>query len=69
MSGNDLVKMMTQELLKYMHTPKVERKRKKELKKAQKEARAIRYFGLIPFALKMFFDTKKRRMSVYRDKR
>ncbi|MBO8156115.1 MAG: YqzE family protein [Bacillaceae bacterium] len=61
MSGNDLVKYMTQEFLKYMHLPKEERKKRKVLKKQQEERRTIRYFGMVPFALKMFIDSKKKR--------
>lgn len=49
MKTNDIVKFMTEEFVRYINTPKAERK-----KKAPKENWATRYFGMIPMALRMF---------------
>ncbi|KGP91944.1 hypothetical protein N780_16495 [Pontibacillus chungwhensis BH030062] len=54
MSGNDYVKFMTQEIVKYMDLPEDERKKRKEQKK-QQEAISSRWFGMLPFALKFMF--------------
>lgn len=50
MKSNDIVKYVTQEFVRYMDTPKDERKKKKP-----KENWSSRYFGMIPMALRMFF--------------
>lgn len=57
---NDIVKYMTQELLKYMHLSKDEKLERKENKKIYKHSRSERYFGVIPTAFKMFLKNKKR---------
>lgn len=48
MSSNDIVKYLTQEFVKYIDTPKSERKRK------PKELWSFRLFGMIPMSLWMF---------------
>ncbi|HJV46978.1 MAG TPA: YqzE family protein [Bacillota bacterium] len=46
--SNDIVKYLTQEFVRYIDTPKNERKRK------QKEQWSSRMFGMIPMSLRIF---------------
>lgn len=48
MSSNDIVKYLTQEFVKFIDTPKNERKKK------PKEQWSSRWFGMIPMAIRMF---------------
>jgi YqzE-like protein len=59
LSTNDYVKYMTQQLVRYMDTPKEERKAKKSIRKTERSPFANRWFGILPFAV-MFFIKKKR---------
>lgn len=59
LSTNDYVKYMTQQLVRYMDTPKEERKAKKSIRKTERSPLANRWFGILPFAV-MFFMRKKR---------
>lgn len=58
MSGNDYVKFMTQEIVKYMDMPQDEKKKRKEIKKTHREPITNHMFGVIPFALKFLFKRK-----------
>lgn len=51
-SSNDLIKYFTEEIVRYLDTPKDDRKRK------PKEPLANRWFGFLPLALKMWFKRK-----------
>jgi hypothetical protein len=51
MSSNEYVKYLTQRIVKYMDTPKIERK----ATKPHKEHWVNRWFGMIPMSLKMMF--------------
>ncbi|WP_407268371.1 YqzE family protein [Radiobacillus sp. PE A8.2] len=62
MSGNDYVKYMTQEVVKYMDTPQEERKKKRRERKQERRADtplSNRWFGLLPFAFKLLIKKKK----------
>ncbi|WP_226035035.1 YqzE family protein [Aquibacillus saliphilus] len=60
MSGNDYVKFMTQEIVKYMDTPQDERKKRKNKQRMSKENNISgRWFGLLPFAFKLLVKKKK----------
>lgn len=48
-SSNDLIKYVTQEVVRYIDTPKQHRKEK------VKENFSSRWFGMIPFSIKMLF--------------
>ncbi|QHS22741.1 YqzE family protein [Virgibacillus sp. MSP4-1] len=61
MSGNEIVKYMTQELTKYMQLPKDEREQRKSRRKNEKSSRSNRYFGMLPAAFKMFWDGKRKK--------
>ncbi|KIQ95619.1 hypothetical protein LH47_00254 [Anoxybacillus thermarum] len=62
MAGNDYVKFMTEQVVKYLDQPKDERKRqkqeKKQLKKQQKQPFLYRWFGVIPYAIMLLFKRK-----------
>lgn len=49
MSSNDIVKYLTQEFVRYIDTPKENRKKK------QKESWTSRWFGMIPMSFKVFW--------------
>ncbi|HZH58328.1 MAG TPA: YqzE family protein [Metabacillus sp.] len=62
MSTNDYVKYVTQQLVKYMDTPKETRKQQKEERKNQDSSTAYysnRWFGVLPFAFKLFMNKRK----------
>nr|WP_204497134.1 YqzE family protein [Aquibacillus albus] len=60
MSGNDYVKFMTQEIVKYMNMPQEEKKKRKENRSNNKTDNISgRWFGLLPFALKLLIQKKK----------
>lgn len=54
MSSQDLVKFLTQELVKYMETPRHQRKQR------TKETWMMRWFGMIPLSVKMMIHRKRR---------
>lgn len=60
MSGNDIVKYMTQELVRKLDMPQEERKKVRELRKSERKTGYNKWFGVIPFGLQMFFQRKKR---------
>ncbi|ANB61715.1 yqzE-like family protein [Anoxybacillus amylolyticus] len=55
---NDYMKFMTQQFVRYMDQPKEERKRMREQRKQEKPPLLSHWFGMIPFALQMFFRRK-----------
>ncbi|MCP8616844.1 YqzE family protein [Salirhabdus salicampi] len=59
-SGNDIVKYMTEEIVKYAHLPRDEKKQRKQMKKLQRQNKSSRYFGLLPDAIKMYVQSKKK---------
>lgn len=61
-STNDYVKYVTQQLVKYMDTPKETRKQQKEERKIQDLTTSYysnRWFGVLPFALKLLINKRK----------
>ncbi|MED4400913.1 YqzE family protein [Metabacillus fastidiosus] len=61
MSTNDYVKYVTQQLVKYMDTPKEERKQKKEeKKKVDVQPYSNQWLGILPFAFKLMVNKKKK---------
>ncbi|QDP40587.1 YqzE family protein [Radiobacillus deserti] len=59
MSGNDYVKFMTQEIVKYMDTPSEERKERKKRRRSHEEGLSSHWFGMLPLAFKLLFKKKK----------
>lgn len=61
MSGNDYVKFMTQEIVKYMDTPQAERKKMRQEQRSNKEVSVSNHwFGILPFAFKLLIKKKKK---------
>ncbi|UOQ85993.1 YqzE family protein [Gracilibacillus salinarum] len=58
MSSNDYVKYMTQRIVKYMDTPKDERKKQKEDSKPE-VAHSSKWFGVLPFAFRLLIQKRK----------
>lgn len=60
MKTNDYVKYMTEQFVKYMDTPKQERKEMKEKRKESKPpSRIYQWFGILPLGCIMFFKRHK----------
>jgi len=59
MSFKEWVQFMLERMLWYMETPRDERK---ELKRQQREPWSVRWFGMIPFSIKMAWDQQKSRL-------
>ncbi|WP_010173479.1 YqzE family protein [Bacillus coahuilensis] len=58
MSLNDLIKYITQSLVKHFDQPKEQRSTKRKQKKQEKEPILFRWFGMIPYAIMLFFKKK-----------
>lgn len=65
MSGNDIVKYVTTEIVKYAEMPKEEREQYKLEKKAKRKESQFflssNWFGLVPFSLHVWFKRNKHR--------
>lgn len=59
MADQDYVKYMTQRIVKYMDTPKEERKQQRKKRKEQNVNYSNKWFGVLPFAFRLFFQRKK----------
>ncbi|WP_243386348.1 YqzE family protein [Bacillus kexueae] len=60
MSTNDYLKFMTEQVVKYMDTPKAERKQMKKKKKTEKSPLLFRWFGILPYAIGMSVKKKNK---------
>jgi hypothetical protein len=58
--GDELVQYITEKVVHYMETPKAERKKNRKLRRA-KEPWLSRWFGVVPFALSMWLDQRKKK--------
>ncbi|MUV39653.1 uncharacterized protein JNUCC1_03537 [Lentibacillus sp. JNUCC-1] len=54
MSINDYVKFLTETLTSYIDQPKEDRKQHKKDKAEPRSALSDRWFGVLPFAMKLF---------------
>ncbi|MTH52396.1 YqzE family protein [Bacillus mangrovi] len=61
MSSNDYVKYLTQQVVKYMDTPKEEREQQKELKKSAKTPFWSRWFGVLPVSMLLLMRKKRKK--------
>ncbi|MBP1989162.1 YqzE family protein [Paenibacillus eucommiae] len=52
-SGDDLVRYITEQVVTYMDTPKEVRKQIKQIHKQEKEDWQVRWFGMVPLAIRM----------------
>lgn len=58
MSTNAYIKYVTQQVVQYFNLPKTERKENRQQRKETRRSSTSTWFGIVPFALSMFF--KKR---------
>ncbi|SFJ07092.1 YqzE family protein [Thermoflavimicrobium dichotomicum] len=59
MSFKEWISYLLGRMIWYMETPKQERK---ETKQSQKELWSVRWFGLIPFSIKMYVTKQRSRI-------
>lgn len=58
--SDELVKYVTQQVVKYIETPKEVRKQVKAGKKESRESWQYRWFGMLPLALRMWTEPLRR---------
>ena len=61
MSGNDYLKFMTEQVVSYIDLPSEERKKRKEAQRKQNSFYTTRWFGMLPFTLKIMFQKENSR--------
>lgn len=59
MKTNDYVKYMTQQFVKYIDTPRDERKERKEVRKETKTPASQQWFGILPYGFRLWLKQKK----------
>ncbi|AGA24193.1 Hypothetical protein YqzE [Bacillus subtilis subsp. subtilis str. BSP1] len=59
MKTNDYVKYMTQQFVKYIDTPRDERKERKEVRKETKTPVSQQLFGILPYGFRLLAETEK----------
>ncbi|MFC4076614.1 YqzE family protein [Salinithrix halophila] len=62
MSSQDYLKFWVQRMVRYMDTPKAEREEAKQKRRAQRPSWAFRWFGMVPFGLRMYARKQKSRL-------
>ncbi|TCS94701.1 YqzE family protein [Hazenella coriacea] len=60
MSFRDWFTYLLERMVWFMETPRTERK---AIKKSNREAWSTRWFGMIPFSMKMYVDKQKSRLQ------
>ncbi|MCM3730666.1 YqzE family protein [Fictibacillus nanhaiensis] len=60
-AGTDVVKYLTQKIVKYLDEPKAVRKERKLTKKNEKEPLLTYLFGVLPMGLGLAFRKKRKR--------
>ena len=65
MSTNAYIKYLTQQLVQYFNLTKTERKENRQQRKDERPSSVSIWFGMLPFALAMFFKkmSKRKQMS------
>jgi hypothetical protein len=59
-AGTDVVKYLTQKIVKYLDEPKSVRKERKRSRKKEKEPLLTYLFGVVPMSLGMVFKKRKK---------
>jgi hypothetical protein len=59
-SSNDFVKFVTQQIVSYMDQPKEERREVRQRRKEERPPMSSHLFGMIPFAVRLWFKRKKK---------
>lgn len=60
-AGTDVIKMLTQKIVKYLDEPKAVRKERQLSKKNEREPLLTYLFGVVPMALGLAFRKKRRK--------
>lgn len=60
-AGTDVVKFLTQKIVKYLDEPKAVRKERKLIRKKEKEPLLTFLFGIVPMGLGLAFKKKRKR--------
>ncbi|HET7628474.1 MAG TPA: YqzE family protein [Bacillales bacterium] len=60
MSSDDLVRYITEQMMKHYKQPKTERKQRRAQKKTARPPFANRWFGLLPYAVAFFLRRFRR---------
>lgn len=65
MSTNAYIKFLTQQFVQYFNLTKTEREENRQQRKDERSSSVSTWFGMIPFALSMFFKkmSKRKQMS------
>lgn len=58
MTGNNYLKFMTEEIVRYFNNPKDVRKRKREEERMEQSVYLNRWFGVLPFSFRVFIKNK-----------
>ncbi|MRX72610.1 YqzE family protein [Bacillus lacus] len=61
MSANDYVKYITQQVVRYLDTPKEERSVKKARKKNEEPPLLNKWFGVLPFAFSLLLKKRNKK--------
>ncbi|TVY08307.1 YqzE family protein [Paenibacillus cremeus] len=61
--SDELVKFLTQQVVKYIETPKDVRKQVRAGRREVRERWSTRWFGMLPLALRMWYDRVLRRKA------
>ena len=59
MSTNNYLKFITEEIVKYMNSPREERKERREADRQEGPVVASRWFGILPFSFKLFLKGRR----------
>ncbi|MDA8351972.1 MAG: YqzE family protein [Firmicutes bacterium] len=62
MSTQDFLKYLVQEMVKYMDTPRDRRREERISRKQQRPSWGVRWFGMVPFGMKMFTHKQRSRL-------
>lgn len=60
MSFKDWISYLLERMVWYMETPRTERK---AIKQVRREPWSVRWFGMIPFSMKMMVDKQRSRLN------
>ncbi|GGN63916.1 MULTISPECIES: YqzE family protein [Oceanobacillus] len=59
MSTNNYLKFITEEIVKYMNSPREERKERRKTDKQEESVVLNRWFGILPFSFKLFIKGRR----------
>lgn len=59
--GDKLIRYITQQVVSFLETPRTSRVESRNRKKSNRELWALRWFGLVPFALSFWYKNVKRK--------